>query len=102
MFPNNPHMQAELSTACLPRQGLQSSYVGHHRYGRNWQCYRALQDSDVCRGETMKNKVQKSAKDRVYLSLLLMEQLISSFLLPEEGSGEDPASSVIRSAFLTA
>lgn len=83
--------------------GLHSSYRDNHRttYGRNWQCCRALQGSDKCHGKTMKKKVQKSAKDHVALSLLLMEQLISSFLLPEEGSTEDPASSVIHAAFLT-
>lgn len=102
MFPNNPHMQAELSQHVCPGRGCTEWLCGQQRYGRNWQCYRALQESDMGLGETMKKKVQKSAKDHVSLSLLLMEQLISSFLLPEEGSVEDPASSVIHTAFLTA
>jgi len=43
----------------------------------------------------MRKKMQKSIEDHVSLNLLLMEQLISSLLISEEGSMEDPASSVI-------
>lgn len=98
MSSNNPHVQPELSTACLPRQGLHRSYVGNYRYGRNWQCHRALQGSDKCHGRA--GKLWKR-KCKNLQKVMLMEQLISSFLLPEEGSVEVPASGVIHTAFLT-
>lgn len=97
------HHAARAKHSMSAQAGLHSSYRDSHRTtdGKNWECCRALQGSDMCHGKTMKKKVQKSAKDCVALSLLLMEQLISSFLLPEEGSTEDPDSSVIHAAFLT-
>lgn len=56
--------------------------------------------SAKCHGRViMKKKMQKSVKDHVSLNLLLMEQLISNLLISEEGSMEDPASSVIHTAF---